>query len=84
MLKVLEGNKLKDFVLFLDNCRVHHSKKVAQFLLENGIEAIFNIAYAPEYNPMWAQLKLQFKKEKMDLILERGTPNYEKIIRRIL
>lgn len=87
VLTVLESSKPKDFVLFLDNCRVHHSKKVAQFLLENGIEVIFNVAYAPEYNPIervWAQLKSQFKKEKMDLILEGRTPNYEKMIRRIL
>ena len=87
MLTVLENCKLKDFVLFLDICRMHHSKKVAQFLLENGIEGIFNVAYAPEFNPIervWPQLKLQFMKEKMDLILEGLTPNYEKIIRRIL
>ena len=66
---------------------MHHSEKVTQFLLKNGIEVIFNVAYAPEYNPIervWAQLKLQFKKEKIDLILEGRTPNYEKIIRRIL
>ena len=45
------------------------------------------MAYAPEYNPIervWAQLKAQFKKEKMGLILEGRSPNYEKIIRRIL
>ena len=76
-----------DFFLFLDNCRVHHSKKVTKFLLENEINVIFNVAYAPEYNPIervWAQLKAQFKKEKMGLILEGRSPNYEKIIRRIL
>ena len=87
VLTVLESNKPKDFVLFLDNCRVHHSKKTTQFLLENGIEVIFNVAYAPEYNPIervWAQLKALFKKEKMGLILEGRAPNYEKIIRRIL
>ena len=33
---------------------------------------------------MWAQLKAQFKKEKMGRILEGRSPNYEKIIRRIL
>ena len=48
---------------------------------------IFNVAYAPEYNSIecvWVQLKSHFKKEKMDLIMEVRTPNYEKIIRRIL
>lgn len=49
----------------MDNCRVHHSKKVAKFLEENKIEAVFNIPYGPEYNPIervWAQLKAEFKK----------------------
>ena len=44
---MLENSKPTDFVLFLDNCRVHHSKKVTKFLLENGIEKILNVAYAP-------------------------------------
>ena len=42
---------------------------------------------SPEVNPIervWAQLKAQFKNEKMGLILEGRSPNYEKIIRRIL
>ena len=41
----------------MDNCNVHHSKKVAKFLEENGISAIFNVPYSPEYNPIervWA------------------------------
>ena len=33
---------------------------------------------------MWAQLKAQFKKEKMGLILEGRATNYEKINRRNL
>ena len=45
---------------FWNYCRVHHSKKVTKFLLENGIETIFNVAYAAEHNPIervWVQLK---------------------------
>ena len=60
LLTVLDNSKPTDFILFLDNCRVHHSKKVTKFLLENDIETIFNVAYAPEYNPIepiWAELK---------------------------
>jgi len=87
VLTLLERSKPETFVLFLDNCTVHHSKKVTQFLLENRIDVIFNVAYAPQYNPIervWAQVKLQFKKEKMAHILEGRQPNYEKIIRQIM
>ena len=44
VLTVLERSKPETFVLFLDNCRVHHRKKVTQFLLENRIDVIFNVA----------------------------------------
>ena len=71
----------------MDNCRVHHSKKVAKFLEENKIEAVFNIPYGPEYNPIervWAKLKAEFKKRKMAAILEETVPNYPKLIRAIM
>jgi len=87
VLTVLERSKPETFVLFLDNCRVHHSKKVSQFLLENRIDAIYNVTYGPQYNPIervWAQIKLLFKKEKMGHILEGRSPNYEKMIRQIM
>ena len=66
---------------------MHHSKKVTKFLLENGIETILNVAYAPEYNHielMWALLKHYLKKEMMGLVHEGRWLNYEKIIQRIL
>jgi transposase len=59
---------------------VHHSKKVSQFLLENRIDFIYNVTYGPQFNPIervWAQIKLLFNKEKMSIILEGRSPNYE-------
>ena len=44
-------------MLFLDNFRVHYSKKASKFLEDNKVEAIFNVPYGPEYNPIervWA------------------------------
>ena len=84
---MLERNKPETFVLFLDNCRVHHSIKVKAFLLENRVDVIYNVAYAPQYNPIervLAQIKLLFKKEKMGQILEGRYPKYDKIIRQIM
>ena len=84
VLTVLERSKPETFVLFLDNCRVHHSKKVSQFLLENRIDVIYNVTYGPQYNPIervWSQIKLLFKKQKMANILEGRASNYEKMIR---
>ena len=45
---LLDSSKPSEFAIFLDNCRVHHSKKVDEFLKENKIEVIYNIPYGPE------------------------------------
>ncbi len=87
LLSILTHSKPSEFVIFLDNCRVHHSLKVKDFLKQHGIWAIYNIAYGPEYNPIervWAQLKMGFKKQRLAQILNGQTPPYEKLIRNIM
>ena len=54
VLTVLENSKPTDFVLFLYNCRMHHSNKGTKFLLKNGIKTIFNIAFATTTTPLVA------------------------------
>ena len=84
---LLDSSKASKVVIFLDNCRVHHSKKVDEFLKENKIEVIYNVPYGPEYNPIervWAQFKAEFKKQKMSLILEGKAINYDKMIRQVM
>ncbi len=74
-------------MVFVDNCRVHHSKKVAEFIKANQIELIFNVPYGPEFNPIervWSKIKLAFKKTRMDAILEGKSPKFETILRKIL
>ncbi len=55
--------------LFMDNCSVHHSKLVTQFLESNHILRIFNVPYSPQYNPIehyWGLVKNAYKRHKMD------------------
>ena len=87
MLTLLQASEAHTFVLFLDNCRVHHSKKASKFLEDNKVEAIFNVPYGPEYNPIervWARFKAEFKKIKMAQIIEGHSPDYDKLIRKIM
>ena len=45
------------------------------------------VAYGPEFNPIervWAQVKLLFKKERMNAMLLGGAPDFEKLLRRIM
>ena len=87
LLSLISGSKPSDFAILADNCRVHHSKVVAKFARENGIQIIFMVAYGPEFNPIerfWSKVKLAFKKQRMQAILEGASPDFEKLLRRIL
>ena len=87
LLSLISGSKPSEFAILADNCRVHHSKVVAKFARENGIQIIFMVAYGPEYNPIerfWSKIKLTFKKQRMQAILEGTSPDFEKLLRKIL
>jgi hypothetical protein len=87
LLTLLERSKPGDFVVFLDNCRVHHSKKATKFMQENGIVPIYNFPYSPEFNPIervWAQIKARFKVARMGLVLDGHSPDYDKLVRQTM
>jgi hypothetical protein len=57
LLHLVTNNDPRSFTVFLDNCRVHHSRKVRAFVESNSIQVIFNVPYGPEFNPIervWA------------------------------
>jgi transposase len=66
-LKFIADNKdlFKNKNLVQDNARIHHSKKVKNYCLENNINMIYNPPYTPEFNPIeliFNKLKIEFKK----------------------
>jgi transposase len=66
-LKFITDNKdlFKNRNLVKDNARIHHSKKVKSYCLENHINMIYNPPYTPEFNPIeliFNKLKTEFKK----------------------
>ena len=66
-LKFITDNKdsLKNRNLVQDNARIHHSKKVKNYCIENDIKMIYNPPYTPEFNPIeliFNKLKTEFKK----------------------
>ena len=59
-----ERNGDDKICLFLDNLSSHRSEKAQKFMKELGFKYIFNLPYAPEYNPIelvFSQLKHKFK-----------------------
>lgn len=48
----------------LDNCSIHHAKKVRELIDERNIHVVWNVPYCPQFNGIelyWAQTK-EFKK----------------------
>ena len=81
--KVTSVKAAKDSVIFMDNCRVHHSKKVNQHLADIGLRAIFNVPYSPQFNPIekyWAMLKYRFKMLKLRALQQEAKINYRDLI----
>jgi transposase len=87
LLHLVEKNDPSTFTVFLDNCRVHHSIKVKDFIKENNIDVIYNVPYGPEFNAIervWAQLKLRFKKQRLNAVLSGVSPNYNTLVKEIV
>jgi transposase len=58
----------------LDNCAVHHAKRVVAFAAEMKIELIYLRPYSPEHNPIelvWAQAKREYKKLLLEAYLSK-------------
>ena len=63
----------------MDNATIHRSKKVTAFLKDNCIQAIYNVPYSPQFNPIehvWAQVKAVFKRRKLELLLQEKAIDY--------
>jgi hypothetical protein len=68
LLTILTRSNAKEFAIVVDNCRVHHCKKVKKFVVENQIAIIYLVAYGPEFNPIervWSKIKLQLNQHLM-------------------
>ena len=50
--KVKEKMKDKKVAIFMDNCKVHHSALVKDYMQDLEIRVIYNAPYSPELNPI--------------------------------
>jgi transposase len=81
---LLQRNDPDTTVLFMDNCSVHHSKKVTTFCEMRNLKIIFNIPYCPQFNPIervWAVVKNTYKRTKLKLALNKDNLNHERLVR---
>jgi len=66
-LKFISDNKedFKNRNIVQDNARIHHSKIVKNYCLENNIKMVYNPPYSPEFNPIeliFNKVKTEYKK----------------------
>lgn len=57
----------------MDNLAVHKCQNVIDQLKILGIQAIFNIPYKPEYNPIetyFAHVKNKYRQIKLEIMIE--------------
>ena len=40
------------YYFLLDNARIHHYKKLKEYIKKTNIEFIYNVPYMPEFNPI--------------------------------
>ena len=62
--ELTDTNPGEKLCLFMDNLSVHSSEKSKKFMRELGIRYIFNLTYAPDYNPIefvFSKIKQKFK-----------------------
>ena len=62
--ELVEANPGEKLCLFMDNLAVHSSEKSKRYMRELGIRYIYNLTYAPEYNPIelvFSKIKQKFR-----------------------
>ena len=70
--------------LFMDNLSVHTSPKAKKFMRELGFKYIYNLPYAPEYNPIeftFSKVKHTFKGLRAQKLLGLRQESHEALVR---
>ena len=49
---IRELNVTENKYILLDNARIHHSKKIQEYIQANNINFLFNAPYCPWFNPI--------------------------------
>lgn len=63
-LKKLQHKHGPDIAVFMDNCRIHHSKVVKAHCAQTNLVTIFNTPYQPRNNGierLWGECKRKFR-----------------------
>ena len=65
---IIDGNKDREFVIYMDHLSVHTSSQIRQYLDENGVEYMYSPVGSPDYNAiefMFSKLKAIVKRKRL-------------------
>ena len=80
---VRERHPERKICIFMDNLRVHTSKKVRAKLEQLQIKSIYNVKYQCQLNPIelvFSKVKLRFKQLRAESLVRRKRPNIHLLI----
>jgi transposase len=72
------SNFTKPMYLLMDNCRIHHSKVVLDYIKETEHKIIYNVPYCPEFNP----IEMVFSKFK-SIMIKKNNNTSVKLLKNI-
>ena len=72
------SNFTKPMYLLMDNCRIHHSKVILNYIKDTEHQIIYNVPYCPEFNP----IEMVFSKFK-SIMIKKNNSTIIKLVKNI-
>ncbi len=72
--------------LLMDNARIHHTKRLKEYVAKNNHKIIYNVPYSPEYNPIekvFSKLKSMVRRKENNYKEEKLMTNIKNGLRKI-
>ena len=85
--ELVETNPGEKLCLFMDNLAVHSSEKSKRYMRELGIRHIYNLTYAPEYNPIelvFSKIKQKFRALRAQKLTGLIQDGHESLIKKAI
>lgn len=72
------NNFTRPMYLLMDNCRIHHSKLVLDYIKDTNHKILYNVPYCPEFNP----IEMVFSKFK-SIMIKKNNSTIIKLVKNI-
>ena len=77
-------NPDRKIVLFMDNLRVHKTKRVQEHMDNLNYRYVYNVPYSPQYagiEYLFSKMRLYYRKKKLNLVINETNHHTTDLIR---